>query len=152
MVGSASDVAHARERMATEPWFCGAWPSFTRMYHGPLPAIADQLFSIPASEAEAERTIKIIRAVLGKHSCQMSIATLIARVRLAMQCLQNRRAARRDARLARAAGLPPQDVGAPRVAFEEVDGNGFMGDTEQSPRAGTEVLFARVDAEIAQER
>jgi hypothetical protein len=94
----------------------------------------------------------MIRAVLSKHSSRVSVATLNAGVRLGMQCLQNRRAARRDGHLARAAGLPPQDVGAPRVAFEEVDGNGFMGDTEQSPRAGTEVLFARVDAEIAQER
>jgi hypothetical protein len=105
------------------------------MYHGPLPAIAAQLFSIPASEAEAEQTIKIIWAVLGKHSCQMSIATLIARVRLAMQCLQNRRAARRDARLARAAGRPPQDVGAPRVAVDQVDGNGGMGGHGAEPDA-----------------
>jgi hypothetical protein len=122
------------------------------MYHGPLPAIADQLFSIPASQTEAERAIKITRALLGKHSYQMSIAPLIARVRLTMPCLQNRRAARRDARLARAAGLPLQDVGAPRVALDEIDGNGFMGDTEQSPTPGTNMLFARVDAEIPQER
>jgi hypothetical protein len=50
------------------------------MYGVPRPEIAEQLFAIPASEAQAERTIKIIRAVLGKHSCQISNATLIARV------------------------------------------------------------------------
>jgi hypothetical protein len=54
--------------------------SFARISVGPLPATAEQLFAIPASDAEDERTIKIIRAVLGKHSCQMSNATLIARV------------------------------------------------------------------------
>jgi hypothetical protein len=94
------------------------------MYGGPLPAIADRLFSIPASETE--RTIKIMRAVLGKQSCETSIATLIARVRLAMQSRQKHRAGRRDARLARAAGAPPQDVGAPRVAMRSM-GTGSWG-------------------------
>jgi hypothetical protein len=121
------------------------------MHGGPLPAIADQLFCIRAGEAETKRTNKVIRAVLGQHSCQMSIATLIARVRLAMQSLQNCRAARRDAQVARTAGLPPQDVGAPRAAFDEVDGNGFMGDMEQSPTPGTDMFFALIDGEIAQD-
>jgi hypothetical protein len=116
------------------------------------PAIADQLVSIPASGAEAERTIKIIRAMLGKHSCQMSIAMLIARVRLAMQYLQNRRASRRDAHLARAAGLPPQDVGAPRVAIDEVDGNGFMRDTERSPTPRADMSLRAHQSEVVQER
>jgi hypothetical protein len=61
------------------------------MYGGPLRVIGQQLIAIPASEAEAERTT--IRAVFSKHSCQTSNATLIARVRLAMRCLQARRAA-----------------------------------------------------------
>ena len=74
-----------------EPWTSSPhW--FAQMYGGPLPAIAAQLFAIPASEAEAERTIKIIRAVIGKHSSQLSNEMLIARVRLSMQCLQARRA------------------------------------------------------------
>jgi hypothetical protein len=35
-----------------EPWFCGARMCFVQMYGGPLPANADQHFSIPASWAE----------------------------------------------------------------------------------------------------
>jgi hypothetical protein len=35
------------------------------MYDGPLPAIAQQLGAIPASETEAERTIKIINQSFG---------------------------------------------------------------------------------------
>jgi hypothetical protein len=38
------------------------------------------------------------------------------------------------------------------VALDEVDGNGLMGDTEQSPTPGTDMFFALIDDEIAQDR
>ena len=47
-------------------------------------AIGKKLLAIPASEAEADRVIEIIRAVIGKHSLRMSKATLIPRMRLSM--------------------------------------------------------------------
>jgi hypothetical protein len=121
-----------------EPW-TGGPSGFARMYPGPLSDIATRLFAIPASSAEAERTIKIIRAVIGRHSSQMSNQTLIDRVRLVMQCLQERRAA---ATAARAGGLladrPPGTRGP--------SGAGL------GPDGALGLFLAGVDADIDRER
>jgi hypothetical protein len=150
-----------------EPWTGGFPPvpgaprsCFALMYDGSLLAIAQQLGAIPASEAEAERTIKIIRAVIGKHSSQMSNATLIARVRLAMQCLQRRRDARRAAREARAVDRARHGrhdgVDAPECTANVVgDGGEFAPVPRQGlPQAmpGTDMFLEGVDAHIAQNR
>jgi hypothetical protein len=77
------------------------WSVFQSMYpDSALPRLARRLFAIPASEAEAERTIKIMRAVLGRFSGQMSNRVLVARVRIAMDCYQRRQASRRTAQSA----------------------------------------------------
>jgi hypothetical protein len=74
-----------RERILNQAMVLRGLAVFHADVRRPLPAIAGQLFSTPASDAE--RAIKIIQAVLGEHSCQMSIATLIAGVLLAMPSL-----------------------------------------------------------------
>jgi hypothetical protein len=67
------------------------WVEFHKLYGGGMLDVAKQLFAIPAGKAEAERVIKIVKSVIGKHGSQMDNATLIARVRLVMQALQMRR-------------------------------------------------------------
>jgi hypothetical protein len=72
------------------------WGIFRSLYpRSDLPDIVLRLFATPASEAEAERTIKIMRAVIGRFGGQMSMRVLpgllVARVGIAMDCLQRRR-------------------------------------------------------------
>ena len=64
---------------------------FHKLYGGGMLDVAKQLFAIPAGKAEAERVIKIVKSVIGKHGSQMDNATLVARVRLVMQALEMRR-------------------------------------------------------------
>jgi hypothetical protein len=87
-----SVVRSVEERRILNPWavFASLYPASA------LPRLARRLFAIPASEAEAERTIKIVQAVLGRFSGQMSAKVLIARVRIAMDCYQERQQQRRS--------------------------------------------------------
>jgi hypothetical protein len=87
LLGSVAESSEKRSIL--EPWSI-----FESMYpDSALPELARRLFAILASEAEAERIIQIMRAVLGRFSGQMSNSVLVARVRIAMDCYQRRRMA-----------------------------------------------------------
>jgi hypothetical protein len=82
----------------------------------------------------------------------MNNATLLARVRLAMQCLQQQRDARRAAREARAADRVRPGVGAPGYTATVVGDGGEFAPLPRQAMPSTDMLLEGIDSDIAQDR